>query len=130
MEKEKEEVVNRETIFDEEGHIKEITLGMAEKMLDAALKWADEMTGFPCSVTVVDAAGAVIAVQRGDGAPPGTLDIAIEKAWSAVAMGMPTLMIARMTDPKAAMAVGLGMHGMGLNGRHKGRLCGIHGGSL
>ena len=128
MERASEQVVDRETIFDEKGHIKEITLGMARKMLEAAVRYSVEIAGFPCSVAVVDASGSVIAVHRADGAPPGTTDIAIEKAWSAVAMGMPTLMLGRFLDPRVATTLPLGAHAIGIANRHKGRLCAIHGG--
>jgi uncharacterized protein GlcG (DUF336 family) len=118
----------RETAFDQEGHVKRITLGMARKMLEAAVRYSVEIVGFPCSIAVVDAAGGVIAVHRADGAPPGTVDIAIEKAWSAVVMGMPTLMLGRFIDPRVATTVPLGTHAIGIANRHKGRLCAIHGG--
>jgi len=123
-----ERVTDKETIFDQRGHITKITLGMAQKMLEAAVRYSVEIVGFPCSIAVVDASGAVIAVHRADGAPPGTTDIAIEKAWSALAMGMPTLMLGRFIDPRVAATLPLGAHAIGIANRHRGRLCAIHGG--
>lgn len=122
------EVVSKETIFDEKGRIKKITLGMAEKMIQAALRWGREIAGWPVSVAVVDASGAVIATHRDDGAGPETLEIAIDKAYTAVAFELPTRMVARMTSPKASMAVDVDQHGTSLLFRHKGRWCTVNGG--
>jgi uncharacterized protein GlcG (DUF336 family) len=109
-----------------------VTLLLARKGLQAARRFAREIIGWPSSIAVVDAGGAVIAVHRMDGAAQATFDIAIEKAWTAAAFRAPTLILGRMTDPRTAMAsfedLPLGQHGMGLAGRHKGRLSTIMGG--
>jgi uncharacterized protein GlcG (DUF336 family) len=114
------------------GEIDAVTLYLARKGLQAAERMAGEMIGWPCSIAVVDKAGAVIALHRMRGAPPATLDIAIEKAWTAATFLAPTLMLGRMTDPRTAMAslemLPLGHHGMGLQFKHKGRLTTIMGG--
>jgi uncharacterized protein GlcG (DUF336 family) len=62
-----------------------------------------------------------------DGAAMATTDIAIEKAWTAVAFKMPTLMGSRWLDPRN-MGKLMGDHAMGMIGRGKGRLCFIPGG--
>lgn len=107
--------------------MKEITLEMAKKALEAAERWARDVAGIPCSTAVVDKAGAVIAVHRMDGAAMATTDIAIEKAWSAVAFKIPTLMMSRWLDPRNVGEL-LGEHAFGMVGRGKGRLCFIPGG--
>lgn len=106
--------------------MKELTLEMALKALEAAERWARDIAGYPSSIAVVDKAGAVIAVHRMDGAATATTDIAIEKAWSVVAFKMPTLMLARMIDPRF-VGERLGDHGMGLITKAKGRLTFIAG---
>jgi uncharacterized protein GlcG (DUF336 family) len=107
--------------------MEELTLELALKMLEAAERWAKDIAAFSCSIAVVDKAGAVIAVHRMDGAAMATTDIAIEKAWTAVAFKMPTLMGSRWLDPRN-MGKLIGDHAMGMIGRGKGRLCFIPGG--
>jgi uncharacterized protein GlcG (DUF336 family) len=107
--------------------MKEVTLEIAEKMLKAAERWA-ALCGFPCSIAVVDKAGAVVAVHRMDGAGPMTTDISINKAFSAVYSGGPTLMLARMTDPRMAGPI-IGSGGIGLLTQAKLRLVFIPGGN-
>ena len=107
--------------------MKEITLEMAKQALEAAERWARDVAGIPCSIAVVDKAGAVIAVHRMDGAAMATTDIAIEKAWSAVTFKIPTLMMSRWLDPRSVGEL-LGEHAFGMIGRGKGHLCFIPGG--
>jgi len=109
-----------------------VTLYLARKGLQAAERIAGDLIGWPCSIAVVDKAGAVIAGHRMHGAPPATFDIAVEKAWTAATFLAPTLMLGRMTDPRTAIMpldqLPLGHHGMGLQFKHKGRLTTIMGG--
>lgn len=72
--------------------MKELNLELALKILEAAERWAKEIAGYPCSIAVLDKSGTPIAVHRMDGAGMATTDIAIEKAWTAIAFKMPTLM--------------------------------------
>jgi len=48
--------------------VKELTLELALKMLEAAERWARDIAGFPCSIAVVDQSGTILAVHRMDGA--------------------------------------------------------------
>jgi uncharacterized protein GlcG (DUF336 family) len=107
--------------------MREVTLEMAIKALEAAERWARDVAGIPCSTAIVDRAGALIAVHRMDGAAMATTEIAIEKAWSAVAFKIPTLMMSRWLDPRSVGEL-LGDHAFGMIGRGKGRLCFIPGG--
>ncbi len=109
-----------------------VTLELCRRGLPEAERLADDLIGWPCSIVVVDRAGAVIAGHRMDGAPPATFDIAVEKAWTAATFYAPTLMLGRMTEPRTAFMppdqLPLGHHGMGLQFKHKGRLTTIMGG--
>ncbi len=107
--------------------MKELTLELALRMLEAAERWARDVAGFPCSIAVVDRSGALIAVHRMDGAAMATTDIAIEKAYTAVAWGMPTMLGSRWLDPRN-VGQHIGDHALGMIGRGKGRLCLIPGG--
>jgi len=107
--------------------LKELTLELALRMLEAAERWARDVAGFPCSIAVVDRSGALIAVHRMDGAAMATTDIAIEKAYTAVAWGMPTMLGSRWLDPRN-VGQHIGDHALGMIGRGKGRLCLIPGG--
>lgn len=107
--------------------MEEITLEMAKKALNASKRWARDIAKIPCSIALVDKAGAVIAAERMDGAGPATIDIAIEKAWSVVSFKMPTLLLARMIDSRFH-GQQLGDHGLGILTKGKGRLTFIPGG--
>lgn len=105
----------------------EMTIEIAEKALAGAERWARDVAGFPCSIAVVDRAGIPVAVHRMDGAAMLTVEIAIGKAWSAVAMQLPTLLLARSADPRS-LGSRLGEHGMGMAGIARGRLVSVPGG--
>ena len=107
--------------------MKEVTLEIAEKVLSASERWARDVAGYPCSIAVVDKAGTVIAVHRMDGAAMLTTEIAIDKAWSTAAFKLPTLLLARLTDPRS-LGERLGDHAAGIGGVAKGRLTSIAGG--
>lgn len=106
--------------------MKEVTLEIAEKMLEAAERWAG-LAGYPSSIAVVDDSGTVIAFHRMDGASPMTADIAINKAFSAVYAQGPTLMLARAVDPRMVGPI-IGSGGLGLLTQAKLRLVFIPGG--
>jgi uncharacterized protein GlcG (DUF336 family) len=66
-----------------------ITLEAANLVLDAA-QAAAEAQGTPMVIAVVDEAGVQKAFRRMDGAPLLSVDIAADKAYTAVAFGIPT----------------------------------------
>lgn len=107
--------------------MKELTLEMAKKMLAASVRYARDICNAPSSIAVVDKSGAVLAVHRMDNAGMATTDIAIQKAWTSVAMKLPTLMMARMIDPRQ-MGPMPGDHGLGLANQAKNRFAHIAGG--
>jgi len=77
----------------------EVTLEVAEKMIEAVERWAS-LAGNPCSVAVADRTGAVLAFHAMDGCEPWTADVAINKAFSAVYGGKSTYLLAVKLDPR------------------------------
>jgi uncharacterized protein GlcG (DUF336 family) len=75
-----------------------ITLTMARKMRDAAMKHAEEI-GKLCSVAIVDDDGRLIAIYRMDAAPIATADIAWSKAWTAAAFKLPSSEVYKFGNP-------------------------------
>lgn len=71
-----------------------VTLSKAEVMIMAAHKKAEEL-GIKVIAAVVDASGHIICVSRMDGAPWGSISVAINKAYTSAAWGGST---AGMTD--------------------------------
>jgi len=62
---------------------------IADAMISEAIKKAREL-GVRVSVAIVDEGGELKAFKRMDGAPILTIQIAIDKAWTAVSFGIPT----------------------------------------
>jgi uncharacterized protein GlcG (DUF336 family) len=67
----------------------QLTLADAQSIIAAAAGHADEI-GQPVNIAVVDAGGNLIAHVRQDGAWIGSIDIAINKAWTARAFDIET----------------------------------------
>lgn len=66
-----------------------LTLADAQAAIAAAVRRADEV-GQPVNIAVVDAGGNLIAHVRQDGAWIGSIDISINKAWTARAFDIET----------------------------------------
>ncbi len=64
-----------------------ITLKQANTIIEKAFARAAEMKVKPLAVVVLDDAGHIVAVQRQDNASMFRYDVALGKAWGAVAMG-------------------------------------------
>ncbi|MGA0023592.1 MAG: GlcG/HbpS family heme-binding protein [Burkholderiales bacterium] len=64
-----------------------ITLQQANTIIEKAFAKAKEMKVNPLAVVVLDDAGHVVAAQRQDKATMFRYDVALGKAWAAVAMG-------------------------------------------
>ncbi|MGV9633107.1 GlcG/HbpS family heme-binding protein [Nocardia rhamnosiphila] len=77
-----------------------ITLAHAEQAIARAKARADEL-GVRASIAVVDSGGHLIAFARQDDAILVSLDMAIGKAYTAVAMRAPTSQIAAAVQPGA-----------------------------
>jgi uncharacterized protein GlcG (DUF336 family) len=69
--------------------IPNLTLGAAERLVDAALA-AARVAAVPICVAVVDRAGLPLVFKRMPGAPLHSVDIALDKAYTAVSFGRPT----------------------------------------
>ncbi len=68
---------------------KSITSEMAEKLIDAAEKKAKEI-GVPMVIAIVDESGNLKAFRRMDDAPLLSINVAIDKGYTAVGFGLPT----------------------------------------
>lgn len=75
-----------------------ITLADARRVIAAAEKKADD-NGQPSNIAVVDAGGNLVAHVRMDGAWMGSIDISINKAWTARAFDIETKALAKLAQP-------------------------------
>lgn len=66
-----------------------VTLEAARRVISAAEQKAGDI-GQPMNIAVVDSGGNLVAHVRMDGAWIGSVDIAINKAWTARAFDLPT----------------------------------------
>ncbi len=96
-----------------------ITLEEAQQVIDAAAKKAEEI-GQPMDIAVVDAGGNLKAHARMDGANIGSITIAINKAYTAIAFQCETGDLQEATRPHGPI--------YGLNDAHGGRLVVFPGG--
>src|SRR5277367_2610984 len=74
-----------------------LDLADARQIIAAGERKAIEL-GIPYNLAVVDAGGGLVAHVRMDGAWLGSVDIAINKAWTARAFDMPTEKLAKMAQ--------------------------------
>jgi uncharacterized protein GlcG (DUF336 family) len=73
-------------------------LNLALEMISAARKKADEI-GVPMVIAVVDSGGNLVAQERMDGALLVSIDISLNKAYTSVALKMPTGSLAPVSQP-------------------------------
>ncbi len=66
-----------------------ISLAQASTVVDGALRHGEERGMAPLTVVVLDPGGYVVAAKRSDGSAIMRVDVAIAKAWGALAMGWP-----------------------------------------
>ena len=64
-----------------------LTLAQANRIIEGAFAKAGEMNVRPLAVVVLDESGHVVSAQRQDRASMFRFDVALGKAWAAVAMG-------------------------------------------
>lgn len=79
-----------------------ITLEDAKTMIEAAEREVDEV-GVPMCIAVVDEGANLVAFHRMDGAILASIDIARNKAYSAVGLGMSTEEIGEAAQPGASL---------------------------
>lgn len=99
--------------------MEKITLETAKKLIEAAEQEAANL-GVPMVISVVDDGGNMVAVHRMDDAWLASVDIAQNKAWTSVALKMPTAGLAEATVPNAEL--------YGLNTTNNGRIVVFGGG--
>jgi uncharacterized protein GlcG (DUF336 family) len=75
-----------------------VTLERARKVIAAAEKKAAEI-GQPMNIAVVDHGGNLVAFERMEGAWLGSIDIAINKAYTARAFDISTKELAKLSQP-------------------------------
>lgn len=76
-----------------------VTLERAKKVIAAAELKAQEV-GQPMNIAVVDAGGNLVAFSRMDGAWLGSIDIAINKAFTARAFDISTKELSKLSQPE------------------------------
>jgi uncharacterized protein GlcG (DUF336 family) len=96
-----------------------ITLDLAKEIIAGAEEEAKNI-GVAMVISVVDDGGNLVAIHRMDDAWLASIDIAQNKAWTAVALKMPTAALAEATVPAAEL--------FGLNTTNNGRLVVFGGG--
>src|SRR4051812_45392352 len=64
-----------------------LTLSQANKIIESGFAKGREMKVKPLGIVVLDESGHIISAQRQDGASMFRFDVALGKAWAAVAMG-------------------------------------------
>ena len=97
-----------------------LDLADARRIISAGERKANEM-GIPYNIAVADAGGGLVAHVRMDGAWLGSVDIAINKAWTARAFDMSTEELSHFAQ--------CGQQGFGLNTTNDSRVV-IFGGGI
>ena len=80
----------------------QMTLDLALRMIESARVKAREI-GVPMVIAVVDAGGNLVAQQRMDNALLVSIDISLNKAYTAVALQLPTHELAPLAQPQQAL---------------------------
>jgi uncharacterized protein GlcG (DUF336 family) len=96
-----------------------LTLEIAKVLINGAERRAKEL-GISEDIAIVDEGGNLIAFHRMDDARLAGIDIAQNKAWTAVAMKMPTSNLAKSSLPNEAL--------YGINTTNHGRVVVLSGG--
>ncbi|GAA2093777.1 heme-binding protein [Microlunatus panaciterrae] len=90
-----------------------LTLAQASLIIEQAAAHAIEEAVPPLTVVVVDPSGHLIAAQRQDGASMFRFDVALGKAWAAVAMGTSSRVLAARAEDNPNFFVSLAATGRG-----------------
>ncbi len=91
----------------------QLTLAIANRIIEGALRKAAEGSAKPIAVAVLTAEGHLKALQRQDGASMFRTDIAIGKAWGAVAMGESSRGLAKKAKENPAFVQALSVASAG-----------------
>lgn len=79
-----------------------LTLQMAKQLIEQAERKAEEIR-VPMVIAIVDAGGHLVACHKMDDALLVSLDIAQNKAWSSVALKLPTADLADVASPGGSL---------------------------
>ena len=90
-----------------------LTLEQANLVIQHATAKAAEDQVPPLTVVVLDASGHLVAAQRQDGASMFRFDVALGKAWAAVAMGLSSRELAARAQDNPNFFVSLAATGQG-----------------
>ena len=90
-----------------------LTLKQANAIIEQALMKAREMKIKPLTVVVLDDSGNLVAAQREDSASMFRFDVALGKAWGAVAMGSSSRALAKRAKDNPNFFVALAATGKG-----------------
>ncbi|WP_432698082.1 GlcG/HbpS family heme-binding protein [Marinobacterium sp. YM272] len=82
--------------------MEKLNLESSIKITQAAFEKSKELNTAPLTVAILDSGGAVISLQRQDGASLMRPDIAIGKAWGAVALGKPSRLLGQDAQERPA----------------------------
>ncbi|WP_338113161.1 heme-binding protein [Paenibacillus artemisiicola] len=96
-----------------------LTLELAKRMLNEAERKAKEL-GILENIAIVDDGGNLLAFHRMDGARIGGIQIAVDKAWTALAMQTPTAALSETAVPNGPQ--------FGINTTNQGRIVILKGG--
>jgi len=87
--------------------VSKLTLGQACDIVDAALAMGRELQLKPLTVAVLDVGGHLLAFKREDGAAILRPQIAIGKAWGALALGVSTRTLAEANSQRPVFLTAL-----------------------
>jgi uncharacterized protein GlcG (DUF336 family) len=90
-----------------------LTLKQANAIIEGALAKAHEMKIKPLGVVVLDDSGNIVSAQREDNASMFRFDVALGKAWGAVAMGASSRALAKRAKDNPNFFVALAATGKG-----------------
>ncbi|TWI59051.1 GlcG/HbpS family heme-binding protein [Halalkalibacter nanhaiisediminis] len=96
-----------------------ITLSIAKQLIEAA-EYKAKTLGVSQVISIVDEGGNLVALTRMDGAWLASIDIAQNKAWTAVSLQMPTSALAKIALPTGEL--------FGINTTNQGRVVVLGGG--
>ncbi|QLL15077.1 GlcG/HbpS family heme-binding protein [Pseudomonas chlororaphis] len=90
-----------------------LTLNVAVSLAGKALAFGREISAAPLTIAVLDAGGHLVTLQRQDGASLLRPQIAIGKAWGAIALGKGSRLLALDAQQRPAFIAALNSLGQG-----------------
>ncbi|VEF10003.1 protein GlcG [Pseudomonas fluorescens] len=90
-----------------------LTLKVAVNLVNQAINAGREVNAAPLTIAVLDTGGHLIALQREDGASLLRPQVAIGKAWGAIALGKGSRLLAQDAQQRPAFFAALNSMGQG-----------------